>query len=60
MSYKFSESLKKIFAKHNKKIFLNIKGKNYTFGYLDRMSNQICNCLLEKKIYPKDKVILAA
>jgi len=60
MEYKFSESLKKIFVKHNKKIFLNIKDKNYTFGHLDRMSNQICNCLLEKKIYPKDIIILAA
>ena len=60
MTYKFSESLKKIFTKYNKKNFLNIKGKYYTFGHLDRMSNQICNCLLEKKIYPKNKIIIAA
>jgi D-alanine--poly(phosphoribitol) ligase subunit 1 len=60
MTSKFSESLKKIFIKHKKKIFLNIKEKNYTFGYLNKMSNQICNCLLEKKINQNNRVIIAA
>ncbi len=60
MTSKFSESLRKIFKKYNKKTFLNIKGKDYTFGYLDRTSNQISNCLIEKKICTKDKIIIAA
>lgn len=60
MTTKFSESLRNIFEKYNKKKFVNIKGKDYTFGYLDRISNQISNCLLEKKIVVKDTIIIAA
>ena len=60
MTTKFSASLKNIFNKYNKKIFLNIKGKDYTFGYLDRKSNQIFNLLIENKIGPKNKIIIAA
>ena len=60
MTTKFSETLRNVFNKYKKKKFLNIKGKDYTFGYLDRISNQIFNCLLEKKIGPKNKIIIAA
>jgi D-alanine--poly(phosphoribitol) ligase subunit 1 len=56
----FADSLKKIFIKYNKKIYLDIKGKSYTYGNLDKLSNQVINFLLEKKIGTGNKIIISA
>ena len=56
----FADFLKEIFIKYNKKIYLDIKGKSYTYGNLDKLSNQVINFLLEKKIGPGNKIIISA
>lgn len=59
MTNKFSQELIKIFYENKKKVYLNIKNKNYTFNYLDKKSNQIANLILTK-INQGDKILIAA
>lgn len=56
----FADLLKEIFIKYNNKIYLDIKGNSYTYGNLDKLSNQVINFLLEKKIGPGKKIIISA
>jgi D-alanine--poly(phosphoribitol) ligase subunit 1 len=60
MKVVFADFLKKIFIKNNKKIYLDIEGKSYTYGNLDKLSNQVSNLLLEKKMGPGNKIIISA
>ena len=56
----FADFLEETFTKYNKKIYLDIKGRSYTYGNLDKLSNQVINFLLEKKIGPANKIIISA